>query len=197
MRYQGSEAIDLEYAERRRARQQRQAAPSFEVVSGGGLDAKVRSGVSYEFLVRVAVVCSIALALLVIGAVRVVLSTATVSALRANATLRTEVSEAQSLNDELKIERAVLSSSTRIGRIATQNYGMVFSGETMSVNIAEDAAIAGEATAAAATKDAQATDAATDEAAEGSDAGSAEATDQLDVDAAQSVDAQILPTPEG
>lgn len=196
MRYQGSEAIDLEYAERRRARQQRQVAPSFEVVSGGGLDAKVRGGVSYEFLVRVAVICSIALALLVIGAVRVVLSTATVSTLRANATLRTEVSEAQSLNDELKIERSVLSSSTRIGRIATQNYGMVFSGETMSVNIAEDAAAAtDEAADAAATEDAQASDAVTtDETVEQADT---DATDQLDVDAAQSSDAQVLPTPEG
>ncbi len=194
MRYQGSEAIDLEYAERRRARQQRQAAPSFEVVSGGGLDAKVRRGVSYEFLVRVAVVCSIALALLVIGAVRVVLSTATVSALRANATLRTEVSEAQSLNEELKIERSVLSSSTRIGRIATQNYGMVFSGETMSVNIAEDAAIADEAADATATEDSQAMDAAaTDESTEQA----ADAVEQLSVDAAQSGDAQVLPTPEG
>ncbi len=195
MRYQGSEAIDLEYAERRRARQQRQAAPSFEVVSGGGLDAKVRRGVSYEFLVRVAVVCSIALALLVIGAVRVVLSTATVSALRANATLRTEVSEAQSLNEELKIERSVLSSSTRIGRIATQNYGMVFSGETMSVNIAEDAAIADEAADATATEDSQVTDAgATDESTEQA---ATDAVEQLSVDAAQSGDAQVLPTPEG
>ncbi len=195
MRYQGSEAIDLEYAERRRARQQRQAAPSFEVVSGGGLDAKVRRGVSYEFLVRVAVVCSIALALLVIGAVRVVLSTATVSALRANATLRTEVSEAQSLNEELKIERSVLSSSTRIGRIATQNYGMVFSGETMSVNIAEDAAIADEAADATATEDSQVTDTgATDESTEQA---ATDAVEQLSVDAAQSGDAQVLPTPEG
>ncbi len=180
MRYQGSEAIDLEYAERRRARQQRQAAPSLEVVSGGGLDAQARRGVSHEFLVRVAVVCSIALALLVVGAVRVVLSTAAVSALRANATLRTEVSEAQSLNDELKIERSVLSSSTRIGRIATQNYGMVFSGETMSVNITEDASA-----------DAASSDAASDESA--ADA----ATAQSDVDAAQSSDAQVLPVPEG
>lgn len=180
MRYQGSEAIDLEYAERRRARQQRQAAPSLEVVSGGGLDAQARRGVSHEFLVRVAVVCSIALALLVVGAVRVVLSTAAVSALRANATLRTEVSEAQSLNDELKIERSVLSSSTRIGRIATQNYGMVFSGETMSVNITEDASA-----------DAASSDAAADESA------AAAATAQSDVDAAQSSDAQVLPVPEG
>ncbi len=193
MRYQGSEAIDLEYAERRRARQQRQAAPSFEVVSGGGLDAKVRRGVSYEFLVRVAVVCSIALALLVIGAVRIVLSTATVSALRANATLRTEVSEAQSLNDELKIERSVLSSSTRIGRIATQNYGMVFSGETMSINLSE-AATAEEAVESATAATAEESAAAT---AEESAAATADASAQVDVDAAQSSDAQILPTPEG
>ncbi len=183
MRYQGSEAIDLEYAERRRARQQRQAAPSLEVVSGGGLDAQARRGVSHEFLVRVAVVCSIALALLVVGAVRVVLSTAAVSALRANATLRTEVSEAQSLNDELKIERSVLSSSTRIGRIATQNYGMVFSGETMSVNITEDVPDTAVAAASAAT--------ASDESA------ASTATAQSDVDAAQSSDAQVLPVPEG
>ncbi len=196
MRYQGSEAIDLEYAERRRARQQRQAAPSLEVVSGGGLDAQARRGVSHEFLVRVAVVCSIALALLVVGAVRVVLSTAAVSALRANAALRTEVSEAQSLNDELKIERSVLSSSTRIGRIATQNYGMVFSGETMSVNITEDVP---DTAVAAHTADESAqfadSSASADAAADESSADAA--TAQSDVDAAQSSDAQVLPVPEG
>ncbi len=163
------------YAERRRAREQYQAAPSFEVVSGGGLDAKVRSGASAEFLTRVAIVCSIALVLLVIGAARVVLSTATVQTLRANATLRSEVSDAQTLNDELKIERSVLGSSTRIGRIATQNYGMVLSSETLSVDIAAD----------------QAGDAA-DQAADAESAAQGDASSQqLDGDAAQASEAAM------
>ena len=37
MRYQGSEAYSMEATERRRERLERQAAPSFEVVTGGGL----------------------------------------------------------------------------------------------------------------------------------------------------------------
>ena len=45
MRYQGSEAYNMEAPERRARRQERAARPSFEVVTGGGLDARARQGV--------------------------------------------------------------------------------------------------------------------------------------------------------
>lgn len=71
---------------------------------------------------------------------RVAISSATVVALSNNSTLRSEVSDAKNLNDELKIERAVLSSNSRIARIATQNYGMVLSSDALTVEVGEAAA---------------------------------------------------------
>ena len=52
MRYQGSEAYSVRAAERAWERTSQQSRSSFEVVSGGGLDARVRQGVSHEFLAR-------------------------------------------------------------------------------------------------------------------------------------------------
>lgn len=145
MRYQGSEAYRVEAAERRRERLEGQARPSFEVVSGGGLDARVRAGVSPVFVSRIRVAVAIAAALVVVGMARVALSSATVTLLKSNAELTTQIEEAQTLNDNLRIERSVLSSNSRISRIATQNYGMVL--PTEAVHVGEPASAADEAPA--------------------------------------------------
>lgn len=133
MRYQGSEAYSVETAERRRERLERQARPSLEVVSGGGLDARARAGVSTAFVARVRVALVLAAVLICMGMARVALSAATVSLLQSNADLSAQIEDAQALNSDLRIERSVLSSNSRISRIATQNYGMVLSTESVSV----------------------------------------------------------------
>lgn len=196
MRYQGSEALDMEYAERRRARQEQQASPSFEVVSGGGLDARARRGVSHQFLFRVAIVCAVAAVALVVGLIRVVLSSATVSVLRSNSSLKSDVSEAQTLNDNLKIERSVLTSSTRISRIATQNYGMVLSSDEVTVYVGDAAQEHAEQEAAAEAE--AAAEQAAAEQAEADAAAEQQSTDALwaDEDAAQDGVEQIMPAPE-
>ena len=51
MMYTGSEAYRLDASEG--ALNQRRARPSFEVVEGAGLDARVRRGVSASFLARI------------------------------------------------------------------------------------------------------------------------------------------------
>lgn len=129
MRYQGSEAVRMDAAERGRERRDERVSerPSFSVVTGGGLDARARAGVSPQFLQRVRMVVVCALAFIALGACRVALSTATVSALQANSALRSQIKEAQTLNEDLQVERSVLSSSSRISRIAMQNYGMTLS----------------------------------------------------------------------
>ena len=133
MRYQGSEAYSVRAAERAWERTSQQSRSSFEVVSGGGLDARVRQGVSHEFLARFRAVLLVAAFFLALNLVRVAISAATVSVLQANADLTTQISEAETLNSNLRIERSVLSSNARISRIATQNYGMVLPSERVTV----------------------------------------------------------------
>ena len=159
MRYQGSEALDMEFAERGAALEREAARPSFEVVPGGGLDARARRGVSAQFLANAKTILKVAV-VLIVGMVRVALTSATVSTLKANSSLRSAVEDAQNLNDDLKIERAVLSSNSRISRIATQNYGMALSSDAVSVDLSADAAASqgAEATDEAVTADNDAAD---------------------------------------
>ena len=133
MRYQGSAVANEEYIERGYALPQER--PSFEVVSGGGLDARARRGVAPEFLARVKVVVACALVFFALGACRVALTSAAVAALQGNATLKTQITEAKTTNDSLMVERSALSSNARISRIATQNLGMVLSTDTETVTI--------------------------------------------------------------
>ncbi|HIZ18524.1 MAG TPA: cell division protein FtsL [Candidatus Olsenella stercoravium] len=135
MRYQGSEAYSMDVAERRRERLEQQAAPSFEVVTGGGLDARVRAGVSPTFVARLRAVLVVAAALVALGMVRVGISAATVSLLSSNSALSSQIKEATTLNDQLSVQRSVLSSNARIARIATQNYGMVLTGDAVTIEV--------------------------------------------------------------
>ena len=134
MRYQGSEAYSMSTAERAWERTSPESRPSFEVVAGGGLDARARQGISPAFWARFRVVVAVAAFFIALNLVRVALSAATVSVLQANADLTSEISAAETLSSNLKIERAVLSSNARISRIATQNYGMVLPSERVSVD---------------------------------------------------------------
>ena len=140
MRYQGSAVANEEYVERGCALPQER--PSFEVVSGGGSDARARRGVAPESLARVKAVVACALVFFALGACRVALTSAAVAALsQGNATLKTQITEAKTTNDSLMVERSALSSNARISRIATQNLGMVLSTDTETVTIgAADAA---------------------------------------------------------
>lgn len=145
MMYTGSEAYRLDASEG--ALNQRRARPSFEVVEGAGLDARVRRGVSASFLARIRIVAVVAVILAVIGIARVGVFAAAVSVLSENATMRSDLKEARSTEDELKIERSVLSSSSRIDRIATQNYGMVRADSTEQMSAGSAAAAASDSSA--------------------------------------------------
>lgn len=145
MMYTGSEAYRLDASEG--ALNQRRARPSFEVVEGAGLDAQVRRGVSASFLARIRIAAVVAVILAVIGLARVGVFAATVSVLSENTTMRSDLKEARSTEDELKIERSVLSSSSRIDRIATQNYGMVRADSTEQMSACSAAAAASDSSA--------------------------------------------------
>ena len=144
----GSEAYSYYGNAYERPREVERHAP-FEVVRGGGLDARVRSGVSAAFWTRFKLFVACALAFAVIGICRVALTAATVSNLTQANALEEMISTSASANSDLKIERSVLSSSSRINAIATQNYGMVPSTDTESM----DASAKGAAASAKATSD--------------------------------------------
>lgn len=120
----GSEAVarttqfEHEYAPEQSTR------TSFEVVPGGGLDANARRGVSSQFIQRVKLIAVAAALFLTLGVVRIGISTATVSTLQANNVIRNEMRATTATNDSLRVSRSLLASTTRIERIATQNYGM-------------------------------------------------------------------------
>ncbi|RRF91292.1 MAG: cell division protein FtsL [Coriobacteriaceae bacterium] len=115
---------------------------SFEVVEGGGLDARVRRGVSTTFWSRFKLVIACALVLAAVGVARVALTAAAVSNMMGSSSLEQKIKTAETTNSDLKIERSVLSSSSRVNAIATQNYGMVpsTSSESMSVSGEKSAA---------------------------------------------------------
>lgn len=124
MAYTDSAARRLEFYEHGAAAPQTQTRPSFEVVEGAGLDARVRQGVSAEFIAHAKRVALIAAVVAVVCMARIALWSAAVAQLSANQDLRSEVSTAAQLERDLKITTSSLSSASRIESIATQTYGM-------------------------------------------------------------------------
>lgn len=135
----GSEAVarttqfEHEYAPEQSTR------TSFEVVPGGGLDADARRGVSSQFIQRVKLVAVAAALFLTLGVVRIGISTATVSTLQANNVIRNEMRATTATNDSLRVSRSLLASTTRIERIATQNYGMTLETNRPVVDVSDNA----------------------------------------------------------
>ena len=135
----GSEAVaraiqfEHEYAPEQSTR------TSFEVVPGGGLDADARRGVSSQFIQRVKLIAVAAALFLTLGVVRIGISTATVSTLQANNLIRNEMRATTATNDSLRVSRSLLASTTRIERIATQNYGMTLETNRPVVDVSNNA----------------------------------------------------------
>ncbi|MBR3318300.1 MAG: cell division protein FtsL [Atopobiaceae bacterium] len=123
MTYDGSLARQLDQYSVENARE------SMVAYEGGGLDARARAGVSATFIPRAVLLLVIVFALCCIGAARVALTSGTVAILQRNEQLTSQISDIRTLNSDLQIERSLFSGSDRIGRIATQNLGMVHANE--------------------------------------------------------------------
>lgn len=160
MTYMGTEAYDLDAS---RGAFAPQGARSFETIEGAGLDARERAGVSRQVLSTLKVLAAIAAVFMVLSAARVGVFTYAATILSQNSTMRSELKEARSLQDDLRVQRSVLSSASRIDRIATQSYGMVLAGDSvkLAVGDAEAAAAAEAETESSASADAQETSAST------------------------------------
>lgn len=145
MTYMGTEAYDLDAS---RGAFAPQGARSFETIEGAGLDARERAGVSRQVLSTLKVLAAIAAVFMVLSAARVGVFTYAATILSQNSTMRSELKEARSLQDDLRVQRSVLSSASRIDRIATQSYGMVLAGDPVKLAAGDaEAAAAAEAEA--------------------------------------------------
>ena len=160
MTYMGTEAYDLDAS---RGAFAPQGARSFETIEGAGLDARERAGVSRQVLSTLKVLAVVAAVFMVLSAARVGVFTYAATILSQNSTMRSELKEARSLQDDLRVQRSVLSSASRIDRIATQSYGMVLAGDSVRLAVGDaEAAAATEAEAeTSASADAQETSAST------------------------------------
>ena len=153
-RYQYTSAARVETADH--AYPQRHTAPqrSFEVLEGQGLDARVRESVSSEFLSKIKMVLAVALLVVTVGVVRVGLCAATVSTLQATSMLESKLDTAEALESQLKVERSVMYSSSRIDKIATQNYGMVKATASETIDVSDSSATSDATSATQANGDA-------------------------------------------
>lgn len=165
MMYQGSEAVRLDYLGE--ATPRREQRTSFEVVEGAGLDHLERRGVSPQFIANLKLAAAVCVALVVLCVARIGVYSMAVGTLASNESMRSELKQTVALEDDLRIQRSVLSSTQRIDRIATQSYGMVAANGAEKLSVS-DTASEGTGTADEATgiadeaTDAQATDAAPD-----------------------------------
>ena len=133
------ESPDFEYeAPARRKR--------LSVHTGGGLDAQARKGVSKGFVNTLQVFLLAVVIFFALGAVRVAITTQTVTLLRDNATMQAGIEETLDRNDSLRVERSMLSSSERIVAIATANYDMHLASASESLTLPDDVVAAGETT---------------------------------------------------
>jgi len=142
MTYMGTEAYDLDAS---RGAFAPQGARSFETIEGAGLDARERAGVSRQVLSTLKVLAALAAVFMVLSAARVGVFTYAATILSQNSTMRSELKEARSLQDDLRVQRSVLSSASRIDRIATQSYGMVLAGDSVKLAAGDAEAAAAEA----------------------------------------------------
>ena len=102
---------------------------SFVTVEGGGLDARVREGVSATLTRTVGVVIAAALTLFTVGTLSVATTSATVAMLEGNSKTSSDIKALEMENDDLRIACSILSSSDRVHRIATQNLGMTYAAD--------------------------------------------------------------------
>ena len=156
MMYQGSEAVRLDYLGE--ATPRREQRTSFEVVEGAGLDHLERRGVSPQFIANLKLAAAVCVALVVLCVARIGVYSMAVGTLASNESMRSELKQTVALEDDLRIQRSVLSSTQRIDRIATQSYGMVAANGAEKLSVSDSADTASEPTGTAD----EATDAAPD-----------------------------------
>ncbi len=129
-----AEALELDGLEQEYERRKVTLTP----VEGGRLDARARREAP-PLLSRVVVFLAVAaLVIFAAGGLSVALTSGTVGLLRESAQTAANIKELHAENDDLRIERSLLTGSERISRIATQNLGMVYASDANTIELEED-----------------------------------------------------------
>ena len=147
MAYLGSAAYRLDVD---RQTWEEPARRSLSVHEGGRRNTRSREAAAPAFA-PLGLVVALAIFLVALGCARIALTVHNVVLLNDLNIAESNVEQAVDARTELQIERSALTSTDRIQRIATQNYGMVYATdvETITVDMTEDtAASADDANAA-------------------------------------------------
>lgn len=131
MRKYGSEAIDFEQV----AYEQQVYGMPLRPVEGGHLDSRARREVSPALVRVLSYLAALAIVLFVAGSVSVALTSGTVALLQSNASTSSQIKDMRAQNDDLRIERSLLTRGDRITRIATQNLNMVYASDAQVLNL--------------------------------------------------------------
>ena len=138
MSYAASTAFDYSRFDYETAEPKRAARMS--LIKGGGLDAKARKAVPRQFISVLTIVFFFTIVFFVLGAVRVTITAETLSLLRKNSAMQSQIEQMNDENNNLRIERSSLASSERIVAIATGTYGMHQAVASESISLSADAA---------------------------------------------------------
>lgn len=101
-------------------------APDLEVIKGHDLDRMASRGASAMEVRRFKAILLAIVVIFSVASVRVAMTSACASTLYTNMQLQKEVSQASNDARQLEVEKAILTSSSRICDIASQTYGMVY-----------------------------------------------------------------------
>lgn len=134
-----STAYRYDYAAPRRATH---TSPSIHVVPGRGRHTET-AGTSLASIARIAL--CILLALVVVGFVRVGLTSATITASFDGSTLRNEINASNELGKDLEVQVTALSNSTRLKSYAKHNLKMSAPGYVETVILPADVVAVDEA----------------------------------------------------
>lgn len=107
----------------------------FTSYAGGGRDTSARHEASGAMFPLVALALALIIVFCAIGAARVTLTAGTVALRQGSETVSSQIKDLHTLNNDLQIERSLFSGSDRIGRIATQNLGMVHASEVERIEL--------------------------------------------------------------
>lgn len=136
MAYQGNAAYRLDVD---RQTWEEPARRPLSVHEGGRRDARSREAAAPAFA-PLGLIAVLAVFLVALGCARVALTVQNVVLLNDLNIAETNIERAMDTRTELQIERSALTSTDRIQRIATQNYGMVYATdvETITVDMSQD-----------------------------------------------------------
>ena len=109
--------------------------PSFTPVEGGKAQGQERRAATFAFPNIGAFLVALAIVLFVAGGISVAITSGTVGRLNSNKQTKEQIHELVSSNEELIVERSMLSQADRVSQIAEENLGMVYASDAQELEL--------------------------------------------------------------